>query len=130
MDPEQPNGQTPLNVVPPQVENEQQNGLAVVPPQAEVEHPVPQIPGHARLEAAVGKAVGGTIIPSDISPADQPNLEKLEAAKAEQGTAEPEPAPVTPEAKGEKPVPVDGNGAVPENPKKRTVGAYPVETRI
>ncbi|KAF9964488.1 hypothetical protein BGZ65_001121, partial [Modicella reniformis] len=57
------------------------NSLNVTPPRAADENP-PQIPGQARLEA-VGKAIGGTVIPTDIRHADLPTAAKLDAKKAE-----------------------------------------------
>ncbi|KAG0049221.1 hypothetical protein BGZ83_005948 [Gryganskiella cystojenkinii] len=134
-------------------------GLNVAPPRAENDHPSPQIPGQARLNEAVGKAIGGTIIASDIRPSDLPSTVKLEAEKASHAPPPPTPAPqVAPTSQPMTPVPgqdeklgrkenggvsptngavekeVAANGlpaaAVVPDPKNRTVGAYPVETRI
>lgn len=60
-----------------------QNGLNVTPPRAEDEHVPLQIPGQARLDEVVGKAIGGTVIPTDIRPAELPTAEKLDAGKPE-----------------------------------------------
>ncbi|KAF9990464.1 hypothetical protein BGZ75_001644 [Mortierella antarctica] len=77
MDPtQQPAGQ---NGVVPQASN----GIEVSPPIAPGESLSPKIPGQARLDAAVGKAIGGTVIASDIRPVDLPSTAKLDAEKAE-----------------------------------------------
>ncbi|KAF9377648.1 hypothetical protein CPB97_010032 [Podila verticillata] len=132
---------------------EQPNGINVAPPRADDEHTSPQIPGQARLDAVVGKAMGGTVIASDIRPVDLPNVDKLEAEKVEHSAPEPAsptptPAPIVAQehkqANGtptpEKQADIKTNGAlekevapkgvVPQEPKHKTVGAYPVVARI
>ncbi|KAF9322332.1 hypothetical protein BG003_000002 [Podila horticola] len=142
MDPEQPNG---LNVAPPLADD-------VV---ADIEHSPPHLfdaAGQARRDKVVGKVIGGTVIASDILPADLPSVEKLEAEKAQHVAPEPAsptptPVPVvaaqTPQQNG-TPIPekqdvktngalekeVAPNGVVPQEPKHRTVGAFPVVTRV
>ncbi|KAF9306138.1 hypothetical protein BGZ74_007485 [Mortierella antarctica] len=135
---------------------EQTNGLNVAPPRADDEQSSPttleQI-GQARWEKVVGKAIGGAVIASDVLPGDLPSVDKLEAEKAEHPAPEPAsptptPVPVvtaqTPQQNG-TPIPekqadiktngalekeVTPNGVVPEEPKHRTVGAFPAVTRI
>lgn len=133
---------------------EQPNGINVAPPRADDEHTSPQIGGQARLDAVVGKAIGGTVIASDILPANLPNVDKLEAEKeAKHPTPEPAsptPTPVPAVAQEHKqangtPTPekqadiktngalekeVTPNGVVPQESKHKTVGAYPVVSRI
>ncbi|KAG0347914.1 hypothetical protein BG004_006563 [Podila humilis] len=130
------------------MDTEQTNGLSVAPPRAEDDFSPPHhVPGQPRLDAVVGKVIGGTVIASDISPADLPNVEKLEAEVAEHPPAEPTtptpahaPAPATTNdekltdlkvANGTLDKDTTANGvAPPVEPKHRTVGAYPVVTRI
>ncbi|KAF9898534.1 hypothetical protein BX616_003900, partial [Lobosporangium transversale] len=124
------------------------NGLDVVPPLAADECPSPQIPGQARLDAAVGKAIGGTVIPSDIRPTDLPNTEKLDNSKSgnpsSNGTAIAEPLPQTSQLKQNGKT--DPNiselsrstventtttkATIVENSKNRIPGAFPVISRI
>ncbi|KAG0275740.1 hypothetical protein BGZ95_008429 [Linnemannia exigua] len=142
MDPNQPyadqNGhQAPLT-----------NGLSVAPPVADGEqHPSPQIAGIERLEEAVGKAIGGTVIPSDIRPIDLPSAAKLDAELAEKNPVPPQqqqkqqqqatdaPSPASDEKaaikqNGALDKEVTANGTVLEDPKNRTPGAFPEVTRI
>ncbi|KAF9326296.1 hypothetical protein BG006_010275, partial [Podila minutissima] len=135
---------------------EQTNGLTVAPPRADDEQPSPttlEQVGQARLEKVIGNVIGGTVIASDILLGDLPSVDKLEAEKAEHPAPEPAsptptPVPVvtaqTPQQNG-TPIPekqadsktngalekeVTPNGVVPEEPKHKTVGAFPVVTRI
>ncbi|KAG0048154.1 hypothetical protein BGZ83_006833 [Gryganskiella cystojenkinii] len=99
------------------------------PPLSEIDAPTQQIPGQERLEKAVGKAVGGTIIPSDMKPSEMPTTTKLDAEKKEvplerQPQAQPQVLAKTQ---------TDANpSSSKENksPKDQTVGAYPTMTRI
>ncbi|KAG0261024.1 hypothetical protein BG011_001443 [Mortierella polycephala] len=113
------------------------NGLDVVPPRADDDYPSPQIPGQARLNEAVGKAIGGTVIASDIRPVDMPSTTKLDAQKSEQMNGQvPPPAaekleqqqqqtPAVP-VKDEK---VAATGAT-EAIENKTPGAFPATARI
>ncbi|KAG0247754.1 hypothetical protein BG011_000965, partial [Mortierella polycephala] len=114
-------------------------------PLADIDEPSPTIPGKARLDEVVGKAIGGTVIPSDIRPSEMPSTAKLDAEKAElpveqqpQAKAQPQS---TQEIKDEKPQvdvkqeevkkeEVKKEEAKKEMPKHKTVGAYPVQTNI
>ncbi|KAG0026838.1 hypothetical protein BGZ81_006066 [Podila clonocystis] len=128
---------------------EQPNGLNVAPPRADDEHPLPPTldqAGQARLDKVVGKAIGGTVIASDIRPADLPSVDKLEAEKAQHPAPEPaSPTPIPVPVQNGTPTPekqadiktngalekeVAPNGVVPKEPKHKTVGAFPVLTRI
>ncbi|KAG0317690.1 hypothetical protein BGZ99_006155 [Dissophora globulifera] len=73
-------------------------GLDVAPPRAD-DSPKPQIPGQARLDEAVGKAIGGTVIPSDIRPVDMPTVAKLETTLAAANTNGGPSSPTAPAAK-------------------------------
>ena len=126
------------------------SGLNVAPPRAEDDHPSPQIPGQARLDEAVGKVIGGTVIASDIRPSDLPSAEKLDADKAAHRTPSPTSQSMTPvpgqdgksspkengangapaSGKLEKEVAANGAPVPVEDPKKHTIGAYPVVTRL
>ncbi|KAG0205878.1 hypothetical protein BGX28_002568 [Mortierella sp. GBA30] len=121
------------------------NGTAATPPEAHIEHPSPQIPGQDRLDAAVGKAIGGTVIPSDIHPADLPSTDKLDAEKVETPPADvPQPQPqksMTPPAptKDEKQDSTTKENGTPnkeaavqaaEDVKHRFPGALPAAARI
>lgn len=137
MDPSQPhadqNGHQPpltngLNVAPPPVADGEQ-------------HPSPQIAGIERFEEAVGKAIGGTVIPSDIRPNDLPSVAKLDAELAEKNPVPPsqqqaapasdeKTAPPTTKQNGAVDKEVTASGAVLEDPKNRTPGAFPEMTRI
>ncbi|KAH7050930.1 C2 domain-containing protein [Linnemannia elongata] len=136
MDPSQPhadqNGhQPPLS-----------NGLNVAPPVADDDqHPSPQIAGIERFEEAVGRAVGGTVIPSDIRPNDLPSAAKLDAQLAEKNPVPPsqqQAAPASDEKAASPTIKQNGvvdkevtaSGAVLEDPKNRTPGAFPEVTRI
>ncbi|KAI7818249.1 C2 domain-containing protein [Gamsiella multidivaricata] len=133
MDPtQQPTGQT----VPGP---ETINGLDIAPPRADDDFPSPQIPGQARLNEAVGKAIGGTVIPSDIRPVDLPTTEKLDAKRAEAINGDQPSAPSS--DKTEKaPTVATGDGSpekdaavkpsVVEDLKNRIPGAFPTVTRI
>ncbi|KAG0364694.1 hypothetical protein BGZ54_007262 [Gamsiella multidivaricata] len=120
--------------------------LRVAPPLADIDQPPVQIPGQARLDDAVGKAVGGTVIPSDMRPTDMPSSTKLDAAKADlpaeeqpQHRANPQSTQVdqssnstekkNSEAKDEDKKD-DKKDDKKEVPKDKVVGAYPVVTRI
>lgn len=92
------------------------------PPIANVDQTPPQIPGKERLDEVVGKAVGGTVIPSDIHPSDMPSTTKLEAEKAHlPSDQQPQPA----KDAGDKAAKGDVNK---EGAKSKTVGAFPVQT--
>ncbi|KAF9183722.1 hypothetical protein BGZ51_003826 [Haplosporangium sp. Z 767] len=127
------------------------NGLDVSPPRADDDYPSSQIPGQARLNEAVGKAVGGTVIASDIRPVDMPTTTKLDAQKAEQVNGQvPPPAaekheqqqqqtPAVPVKNEKSALTPTENGAPGEKAgvarateaiKNETPGAFPVMTRI
>jgi hypothetical protein len=130
------------------------SGLNVAPPRADNDHPSPQIPGKARLDEALGKVIGGTVISSDIDPSNLPTTEKLEAEKTAQNppapvAVAPTSQPMTPVPGQDEKLPVKENGThtpppvhganekevaaqgVPvEHPKHPTVGAYPEVTRL
>src|SRR5689334_15619861 len=123
MDPSQPhadqNGhQPPLS-----------NGLNVAPPVADDDqYPSPQIAGIERFEEAVGRAVGGTVIPSDIRPNDLPSAAKLDAQLAEKNPVPPsqqQAAPASDEKAASPTIKQNGvvdkevtaSGAVLEDPK-------------
>ncbi|KAF9024878.1 hypothetical protein BGZ52_010146 [Haplosporangium bisporale] len=111
------------------------NDTELDPGRAEKEHPPgAPIPGQARLDDAVGKAVGGTIIPSDIQPSDMPTPPKPTA----DATNDHKPVPETPH-----PPAVHRNSEDTQSEKQRTsvkdkleklksktVGAYPIKTQI
>ena len=141
MDPNQPHADQ--NGHPPS----ETNGLVVAPPLADDgQHPSPKIAGIERLEEAIGKAIGGTVIASDIRPNDLPTAAKLDAQLAENNPVPPqqqqEPVTVSLKSDGKLDSPttkkengalkeeVSAKGAVIEGPKKHTPGAYPEVTRI
>jgi hypothetical protein len=137
MDPNQPyadqNGhQSPLT-----------NGLNVAPPVADGEqHPSPHIAGKERFEEAVGKAMGGTVIASDIRSNDLPTATKLDAELAEKNSVPPPSQQQATPASDEKTASptikhsetldkdITADGTVHEDPKNRTPGAFPLVTRI
>ncbi|KAI1312622.1 hypothetical protein EDD11_002931 [Mortierella claussenii] len=137
--PQQPAGQNGLG-------SQVLNGLNVEPPRAEEDIPSPQIPGQARLDEAVGKAVGGTVIVSDLHPTDLPTAEKLDAKKANDlrdMTAVPSSQTVQPgqplsSAKEDKlrengmveKKTTESKASIVEDLKNRIPGAFPVQTRI
>ncbi|KAF9578887.1 hypothetical protein BGW38_005096, partial [Lunasporangiospora selenospora] len=91
-----------------------------------------QIPGHERIDEIVGKAIGGTVIPTDIKPSDMPTIDKIDAEKAEK-PAEQQPqqqAEPTSTATAKKETASKEAGKETAAPKKTTVGAYPEVTRI
>lgn len=92
--------------------------VAPAPPPPDVDQ-TPQIPGKERLDEAVGKAVGGTVIPSDIPPSSMPTTTKLEAEKSSPSEQQPHH-----QAKDST------DHTTKEGAKPKTVGAYPVETHI
>ncbi|KAF8954418.1 hypothetical protein BGZ46_002921, partial [Entomortierella lignicola] len=114
-----PQGNPQDKVLPP-VDIDQQ-------PLADIDQPTPQIPGKARFDEAVGKAVGGTVISSDILHSDLPTTTKLEAKIAElpkeqqpQEKAQPQSTQVKQE-----------NGDVKKSQSKnKTVGAFPEVSQI
>ncbi|KAF9087024.1 hypothetical protein BGX23_008408 [Mortierella sp. AD031] len=137
----------------------QENGQAPPVPQVDEKaaladidgHPSPAIPGKQRLDETVDKAIGGTVIPSDIPPSDMPNSVDLDAKKAElpqelqpQKKAAPVPTderlePQAPETSktgednedsDQEDDPTAEDHIDPKKLKKSTVGAYPEVTRI
>lgn len=111
--------------------------------------PSPMIPGKEQLDETVGKAVGGTVIPSDIHLGDMPTTTQLDADKKDapvetqpQSRVKPETTEVskTGEDNEDEDQKDDPNAEDTEeqnkkrkemnDPKKRTVGAYPEITRI
>lgn len=133
-----------MDLAPPQPHevdrNEEEN-----PPLADIDQPSPVVPGKARLDEAVGKAIGGTVIASDIRPSDMPSSTKLDAEKAQvpveeqpQERAHPQPTQQGKEADGPKDKPTETGPTADaktketpkDEPKQKTVGAYPVVTRI
>ncbi|KAF9579787.1 hypothetical protein BGW38_003811, partial [Lunasporangiospora selenospora] len=99
LQPTDQNGHVP--VAPTTAQNEQQvpaaqNGAIEISPPRTIDHDSPSDNlGQARLNEAIGKAVGGTVIPSDIRPTDLPTLEKLEVA--EKANNDPSPSPPQPQ---------------------------------
>ncbi|KAG0366577.1 hypothetical protein BGX24_003638, partial [Mortierella sp. AD032] len=112
-------------------------------------HPSPVIPGKDQLNETVGKAIGGTVIPSDIRPDDMPTLANLEAGEKSlpkesqpQNRVQPETTEVnkTGEDNEDEDQKDDPHAEDTEeqnqmrkdlnDPKKRTVGSYPEITRI
>lgn len=97
------------------------------------------IPGQARLDEAVGKVVGGTIIPSDIQPSDMPTPPKPTVDSA---TNDHNPVPETPypstthhnDHRNSEDTPSEKQKTSVkdklEKLKSKTVGAYPVKTQI
>jgi hypothetical protein len=111
--------------------------------------PTPVIPGKERLDEAVGKAIGGTVIPSDIHPGDMPATTQLDADKKNapvetqpQSRVHPETTEVSKtgednedEDQKDDPEAEDTDELTQKRKdltdlKKRTVGAYPEVTRI
>ncbi|KAF9977162.1 hypothetical protein BGZ73_006833 [Actinomortierella ambigua] len=128
MDPQQQQQPPLLNVEPPRLDD--------VPVPVEK----PTIPGKEKLDEFVGKAVGGTVISSDIKPQDLPHVDPV---KASQETPTVATAPPPEKANGSAPtttiMTADGkatetaaasSAAIVEDLKNRTVGAYPQMTRI
>ncbi len=70
-----------MDPAPPQP-HEVNRDVEEVPPLADIDQPSPVLGGKARLDEAVGMAIGGTVIPSDIRPSDMPSSTKLDAEKA------------------------------------------------
>lgn len=91
------------------------------PPLAGVDQPVPNIPGKDRLDEAVGKAIGGTVIPSDLLPSDMPSTTKIDAEKADL------PPELKPQQQPNQPG-KDTGDKTKEGPKPKT--AHPVETNL
>lgn len=135
------NGQAP-----PQ---QQDQSLANIEGPNQDQGPPPVIPGKERLNEAVGKAVGGTVIPSDIRPGDMPTTTQLDADKKNapvetqpQSRVHPETTEVSKtgeenedEDQKDDPDAEDTDEQTQKrkdlkDPKKRTVGAYPEITRI
>lgn len=107
------------------------------PPLSEIDAPSQQIPGRERLDKAVGKAVGGTVIPSDIKPSAMPTSTKLDAEKddrpAEQQPQRQAQPHSTQEDEGFKASPdtEDTTKATTKDTlKKKIVGAYPTVASI
>ncbi|KAG0225086.1 hypothetical protein BGW42_004685 [Actinomortierella wolfii] len=135
MDSTDPQQQPPrLNVEPPRVEDDINIGAER-----------PTIPGKEQLDEFVGKAVGGTVIASDIKPQDQPQIDPV---KAQQEASPVATAPLS-EKQAQPSEKANGNGATPVPPtvegkavaeagtasvvddlKNRTVGAFPEMTRF
>ncbi|KAF9184196.1 hypothetical protein BGZ51_003514, partial [Haplosporangium sp. Z 767] len=106
-------------------------------PLADIDQPSPTIPGKVRLDEAVGKAVGGTVISSDIHPSEMPSVAKLDAEKTElpveqqpQAKAQSQSTQETKEGKPQANGVAKTEEAKKEMPKQNTVGAYPVQTSI
>ncbi|KAF9331752.1 hypothetical protein BG006_005409 [Podila minutissima] len=125
---------------PPDISNDD-SGLD--PGRAEKEHPPgAPIPGQARLNETVGRAVGGTVIPSDIHPSDMP------APKPTGTTDDNKPVPEqtlpptthqndkrnTTSRRSSEDTPSEKQKTTVkdklEELKNKTVGAYPVKTQI
>ncbi|KAG0287267.1 hypothetical protein BGZ96_008807 [Linnemannia gamsii] len=140
-DAQQENGQAP-----PQ---QQDPSLANIGGPNQDQGPSPVIPGKERLDEAVGKAVAGTVIPSDIRPGDMPSTTQLDADKKNapvetqpQSRVQPETTEVSKtgednedEDQKDDPDAEDTDEQTQKrkdlkDPKKRTVGAYPEITRI
>lgn len=114
---------------PPDTSN---NDTGLDPGRTEKEHPPgAPIPGQACLDEAVGKAVGGTIIPSDIQPSDMPTPPQPTADATKPVPETPHPSTihrnseVTPSEKQKTSV-----KDKLEKLKSKTVGAYPIKTQI
>jgi len=108
------------------------------PPLSEIDAPSQQIPGQERLDKAVGKAVGGTVIASDIKPSSMPTSTKLDAEKGDR-PAEQQPQTQaqprsTQEGEESKASPDTEDAAkattTKDALKKKIVGAYPTVTSI
>ncbi|KAF9928845.1 hypothetical protein FBU30_002054, partial [Linnemannia zychae] len=96
------------------------NGLRVAPPIADGEdHPSPKIPGINRLEEAVGKAIGGTVITSDIPVSDLPSTDKLDASLAGQKPVSP---PSSPQQQAAVPSSASDEKAIPANMQNGVIG--------
>ncbi|KAG9323188.1 hypothetical protein KVV02_001819 [Mortierella alpina] len=133
-----------MDPAPPQP-HEVNRDVDEAPALADIDQPSPVIPGKARLDEAVGKAVGGTVIASDIRPSDMPSSTKLDTEKTQvpveeqpQERAQPKTTQQEKEANGPKDTPTQKDAAsdaetknpLKDEPKQKTVGAYPVMTRI
>ncbi|KAG0276381.1 hypothetical protein BGZ95_007606 [Linnemannia exigua] len=134
----------------------QQEGGQAPPQQQQVSsladidgHPSPVIPGKDKLNDTVGKAIGGTVIPSDIPPGNLPTSSDLDADEKSlpeesqpQNRVQPETTEVskTGEDNEDEDQKDDPHAEDTEeqnkmrkemnDPKKRTVGSYPEITRI
>ncbi|KAF9136926.1 hypothetical protein BG015_002947 [Linnemannia schmuckeri] len=136
----QENGQAPIR----EKEVQQDRSLADME-----NNPSPVIPGKERLHETVGKAVGGTVIPSDMQPDDMPTTTQLDADKKNapvetqpQSRVRPESTEVskTGEDNEDEDQKDDPHAEDTEeqnrkrkemnDPKKRTIGAYPEIPRI
>ncbi|KAF9160081.1 hypothetical protein DFQ26_005899 [Actinomortierella ambigua] len=139
---------------PQQQQQQQQPVLNVEPPLPDdVPAPVekPTIPGKEKLDELVGKAVGGTVIASDIKPQDLPHIDPVRASLDAPTVAT---TPLLPEKQQPKAEKVNGSApktttattataedkaaataaassaTVVDDIKNRIVGAYPQMTRI
>ncbi|KAF9136032.1 hypothetical protein BGW39_007995 [Mortierella sp. 14UC] len=113
--------------------------------------PAPVIPGKERLQETVGKAVGGAVIPSDIHPNDMPtstdldlhaNEKSLPKESQPQNKVNPQTTEVSKTGKDNEDEDQKDDPTAEDteeqnkkrkemnDPKKRTVGAYPEVTRI
>ncbi|KAF9911494.1 hypothetical protein EC991_003296 [Linnemannia zychae] len=142
------------------------NGTSPAPPRAEDEYgtssladidgpsssgPEPVIPGKDKLNETVGKAIGGTVIPSDIRPNDMPtstdldlnaNEKSLPKESQPQNRAHPETTEVSKTGEDNEDEDQEDDPTAEDteeqnkkrkemnDPKKRTVGSYPEVTRI
>ncbi|GJJ72377.1 hypothetical protein EMPS_04734 [Entomortierella parvispora] len=107
------------------------------PPFSEIDAPSQLIPGQERLDRAVGKAVGGTVIPSNIKPSAKPTSTKLDAAKEDHPKEQQPQRQAQPQSTQEGDVELntspdigDAKATVKEAAKKHIVGEYPTVTRI
>ncbi|KAF9357954.1 hypothetical protein BGX26_002746 [Mortierella sp. AD094] len=107
-------------------------------PLADIDQPTLQIPGKTRLDEAIGMAVGGTVISSDIRQTDMPTSTKLDAEKSElpkeqqpQEQAIPQSTQVKqPTDEGAEATASANDNGKKSEPKNKTVGAYPVVSQI
>ncbi|KAF9093700.1 hypothetical protein BGX27_001575 [Mortierella sp. AM989] len=103
-------------------------------PLSDIDQPAPQVPGKARLDEAIGKAVGGTVISSDIRNTDLPSSTKLDA-EISQLPSEQQPQekakPQSTEAKDATDNATRADGDVKKSESKdKTVGTYPGVSQI
>ncbi|KAI1318055.1 hypothetical protein EDD11_007289 [Mortierella claussenii] len=125
--------------------NSEAQELQAAPPLADIDPPMPQVPGKSRLDDAVGKAVGGAVIASDIRPGDMPTAAKLDAELSDRPVEE-QPqnkanlkstqtnnpdGKVANDEKSDAKATVNGDVKKgPEEAKDKIVGDYPEQTRI
>ncbi|ORZ17605.1 C2 domain-containing protein [Lobosporangium transversale] len=127
-----------------QPQGDGQANLQEAPHLADLDQPKPQVPGKAQLDDAVGRAVGGTVIASDINPSALPTAAKLDAELAERLVEQQPQAQANIESTqinkpgDDKAAAVDDKSkdkgkekdVKKDDPNNKTIGAYPVETRI